>query len=212
MINTFRTLPKDVGIAFSGGVDSVVLFHVVKSLKRNITLFTYDHLTETSKQELAFAQNFASINNVKLVVERQPQDVPKGDSKERYWSECRNQWFNKQSIPIATGHHLNDAAEWFLMTSLQGGQDGYLLDYQNKNVIRPLIIASKNSILTYATHFKLEYIHDETNNDVNFNLRNKVRHKLLPEVLNTFPGFLKSVRIKIEEKEKRKLNEHNGFL
>lgn len=202
MINCFRTLPQKVGIAFSGGVDSAVMLHVARSLNREITLYTFDHKTESSKEEIDFAHSTAAYYNTPLVIgEIKVANIPCGDSKERYWSAERNTWFNSFDMPICTGHHLDDAAEWYLMTSLQGGNGGYLMNYQVENVIRPLLLSTKNSLMEYAKEHNLTYIIDPTNQDRNFNLRNKVRLELLPKVLEIFPGYMNTIKRKIIVKE-----------
>lgn len=199
-LNTFRTLPPQVGVAFSGGVDSVVLLHVLTLLKRDVTLYTYDHKLETSPQELEIARWYANLYELPLIVGELRDPVPKGESKEAYWSTKRNRWLSSFDIPICTGHHLNDAAEWYLMTSLGCGE-GYLLNYSRGNIVRPLLIQSKESIVRYANNHNLKYLDDPTNDDVSFNKRNNVRHTLLPQVLEVFPGYLNTIRRKIIAKE-----------
>lgn len=199
-INTFRTLPPRVGVAFSGGVDSVVMLHVLSALKRDVTLYTYDHRLETSPQELEIARWYASLYEIPLMVGELTVPVTKGESKEAYWSNKRNSWLHSFDMTICTGHNLNDAAEWYLMTSLGCGE-GYLLNYSRGNVVRPLLVQSKAAIVQYAKHHNLKYIDDPTNDDVSFNKRNKVRHHLLPTVLEVFPGYINTIRRKIIAKE-----------
>ena len=204
MINCFRTLPQKVGVAFSGGVDSAVMLHLARSLNRDIVLYTFDHKSEFSKEEIDFAHTTAAYYNIPIVTgEIKVAEIPCGDSKERYWSAERNAWFNSFDTTICTGHHLDDAAEWYLMTSLQGGNGGYLMNYHVKNVIRPLLLSTKNSLTEYAKKHNLTYINDLTNGDRNFNLRNKVRLELLPKVLEIFPGYMNTVKRKIVVKESR---------
>lgn len=199
-LNTFRTLPQKVGVAFSGGVDSVVLLHVLTSLKREVTLYNYDHKLENSPQELEIARWYSSLYELPLIVGELRDPVPKGESKEAYWSNKRNRWLHSFDMTICTGHHLNDAAEWYLMTSLGCGE-GYLLNYSRGNIVRPLLIQSKESIVKYANHYNLKYTEDTTNSDTSYNKRNKVRHELLPTVLQVFPGYLNTIRKKIIAKE-----------
>jgi tRNA(Ile)-lysidine synthase len=202
MINCFRTLPQKVGIAFSGGVDSAVMLHLAVSLGREVTLYTFDHKSETSNRELDFAYVTSRRYNLELVTgEIKVAEIPCRDSKERYWSAERNTWLNSFDTTICTGHHLDDAAEWYLMTSLQGGNGGYLMNYQVDNIIRPLLLSTKNSLVEYAEDHWLTYITDPTNADRNFNLRNKVRLELLPKVLEIFPGYMNTVKRKIIVKE-----------
>ena len=53
-INLFRTPPACCYLAFSGGIDSVVLLDILLRKRINVTLLTVDHNTEFSKVELHF--------------------------------------------------------------------------------------------------------------------------------------------------------------
>lgn len=201
MINTFRTLPKHVYIAFSGGVDSAVMLDIALKQKRDVTLLWFEHADdEMTKCEFEFVVKTANRYNLGLRVAFGTK-VPKGASKENHWATERNAWFKEFAGLVCTGHHLNDVAEWYLMTAIADAKGGFLTNYANDNVIRPLIITSKQKILDYAAKNELEYLSDPTNSDVNFNKRNKIRAELLPQVLSFNPGFLNTIRKRILEKE-----------
>ena len=194
-MNLLKSLPISVGVAFSGGIDSVVLVHRLKSLGKSVTLYYYDHGPEAVPDELEFVKQFADDNNFELKIETQNGFTPEGRSKEDYWSELRNTWFKKQSTVVCTGHHLDDAAEWYMMTALQG-TGGYIMDYQNENIHRPLLTIRKWQIEQYATTHNLEYFSDKTNFDCS-NLRSQVRTRLMPEIEVISPGIFKAVKNRI---------------
>lgn len=202
MLNVFRSLPRRVGIAFSGGVDSVAMLHAAMQRQCEICLYTFDHKTSTSEQEVSFAEHIAREYDLDIKIGTGSSAVPKGDSAERWWSEQRNSWFNAQDDIICTGHHLDDAAEWYLMTAATGN-GGFLLDYQNRNVIRPLITTRKDAVRRFVEG-RFEFIEDPTNADINFNLRNRVRHIVLPTMLSINPGLLNTIKRRIIEKENKK--------
>ena len=128
-------------------------------------------------------------------------------SMESYWSQCRNALFQGLDRPVLTGHHLDDASEWYVMSSLQG--QSKLLSYQNNNVIRPFIIIDKQKIIDYALFHKVMYISDPSNSDTDFNLRNKVRKQLMPEIAKVFGGVNTTVRKLILVKEKKEMLSNN---
>lgn len=198
-INTLKKLPIILNVAFSGGMDSSVLLDVCDARKCSITLLTFDHKTVTSDEEISFAQKTSKQYDVPLIIGNTPLTLQAGDSKERFWSECRNIFFNSQSHPVATGHNLNDAVEWYLMSALVGS-GGHYMNYQNKNVIRPLLTTSRQTIEEYCLAHDIKHIVDQTNFDVNFNKRNMVRHALLPCVLKVNPGILNTVKRNIIRK------------
>jgi tRNA(Ile)-lysidine synthase len=104
---------------------------------------------------------------------------------------------------VVTGHNLNDAAEWYLMTALIG-KGGQYINYSNKNVSRPLLVTSRAIIEAYAKSNNVNYIVDGTNFDINFNKRNLVRAQLLPKVLEFNQGFLNTIKRNIIKRENSK--------
>lgn len=199
-INTIRTLPKKLGIAFSGGIDSSVLLDIAIKKGCDITVLVFDHGNKISDEEIIFSEKIGKKYNLPVIIGNTDKKFPIGESKEKFWSECRNNWFNEFDMPVATGHHLNDAAEWYLMTALTGN-GGFYMDYKNKNVIRPLLVIKKSDIEEYSIENSVEYIIDETNFDLCFNKRNRVRHELFPVVKNINIGFLNTIKRNIIRKE-----------
>ena len=196
---TLKKLPQKLGIAFSGGVDSSVLLEVARKLNKEITLLTFDHQDKTSSDEISFAREVSLRYNIPLLVGSTTEIYPKGTSKEAFWSRSRNNWFKSLDMPVATGHNLDDASEWYLMTSLTGN-GGYYMDYSNENVIRPLLTTTKKDIVDFAKHHQVVHIHDKTNDDIHFNKRNRVRIELMPKVLEINVGFLNTVKRNIIRK------------
>ena len=71
--------------------------------------------------------------------------------------QLRYEWFNKLSKKyeydfVLTAHHLNDSIETFLSICLEGtGIEGLAgIPIKRDKFIRPLLFATKNSILEYA--------------------------------------------------------------
>jgi tRNA(Ile)-lysidine synthase len=178
-------------LAFSGGVDSTVLLNILLEKKIDVTLLTVDHGTDYSFTEVEFAFETSVRHGLEIVF----KDIPKFDkstSLESFWSRKRNLIFQSMDKPVLTGHHLNDAVEWYFMTFCQG--NARVIHYQNENVLRPLIITPKEKIIKYAEERKIEHLTDPTNSDSDFNLRNKIRNNVLPVVKTAFPGLETTVR------------------
>ena len=202
-MNLLRRLDKDKKyyVAFSGGVDSVVLTHYLLQKGYNIILLNIDHLNDWSKIEKDFTIKFGVKYNLPcrlFSINRQPIT---GESKEAIWSKEREAIFQQLEYNVLTGHHLDDAVEWYVMTTLGQGKS-YLLNYQNENIFRPLLLVKKEDIIEYAVKHNLDYLVDPSNLEDNA-LRNKVRLKLLPEITQVFPGIRKVVRKLILNKEQK---------
>ena len=196
----FAKPPQDVYLAFSGGVDSSVLLHNL--VKRGIctTILHVHHNTDWCDVELAFAKKEAKRIGLGLVEKRIPR-FDKSVSLESFWSKHRNAIFQDMDKPVLTGHILDDAIEWYLMSTCQGTVK--LLNYQNRNVLRPLLGTRKSQIYKYAEYFDIKYLTDPTNEDQEFNLRNKVRHSLIPQTEAIFPGIATTVLRLIKDKESK---------
>lgn len=196
----FSKPPKDVYLAFSGGIDSCVLLHNLLKRRIKVTLIHVDHNTEWCHKERDFSTKLADQFGIKIKYFRIPE-FDNSTSKECFWSNHRNTIFQSMDKPVLTGHNLDDAIEWYLMSTFQGTVK--LLNYRNRNVIRPMLGIRKDKIYEYAKYFHLDYLIDPTNSEVDFNLRNSVRINLLPEVETIFPGIGKTVLRLIKAKEKR---------
>lgn len=204
-MNVLRNLgPKGTHyyVGFSGGVDSVVLVHVLLKKGYKLTLINIDHLDEWSKKEIDFTIETAEKYGLDYLIRSITRVPEHGESKEAIWSRERDYVFQNMDSPVLVGHHLDDAVEGYVMNTLGQGK-AYILDYKNKNILRPLILVSKKKIHDYAKKHELEYLSDPTNEDNNFNLRNKVRNTLLPEIMKVFPGMRTTVKKLLLGKLKR---------
>jgi len=153
----------------------------------------------TAAAELEFVKTAASNAGIPLLVCKQTTQRNPKMSREAYWRQGRYAWFKEFDQPVVTGHHLDDAVEWYLMTALRGR--GEYMAYSNGNVVRPFLCQKKSAILDYAAKYNVKYLHDASNDDVEFAVRNRVRHSILPEALKVNPGLYNVVRKRIFNKE-----------
>lgn len=195
-LNHFRTLPADIYVGFSGGVDSVALVHSILSRGKRPILAFYHHGNDFADVEFEFAQSFSKTYSLQLIVEH--CHTPVVGSKEDFWRRGRQDFFQSLDSTVAVGQHLDDATEWYLFTALRG--HGEVYSYQTNNVVKPLILYSKEDITGYATHHNLKWLEDPTNNDSNFASRNRIRHNILPECIKVNPGFRTTIKNLIKEK------------
>lgn len=133
---------------------------------------------------------------VPLVVEFNKDKI--NSNKEHQWHEQRYKFFHSLNGVVATGHHLNDALEWYIITCLRGG--GHFMEYRNQNVIRPFLITKKAKLEEYASKYDVPFISDPSNTDGSFALRNDIRKNLIPEIHRINPGLATVVRNKIVSK------------
>jgi len=128
-------------------------------------------------------------------------DVQRGDSIEAAARAARYAVFARQECEyIVLAHHRDDQVETLLLQLLRGaGVKGLaampLLRIQDPGsripdpgILRPLLDVTREEILVYARDRGLEWVEDESNQDMYF-LRNFVRHEVLPVIARRFPAY-----------------------
>ena len=185
--------PREIkAIACSGGMDSMVLLYFLTRNHKLDVLF-FHHGTKTSDEAYEFLKEYCGKNKLNFIVEFINVQPEKGCSLEAFWREHRYAFLNNYNGTVATAHHLNDAIETWLFTSIHGNPR--LIPVINKNVVRPFIMVPKDEIRNYALRHQVPYVEDLSNYDVR-HPRNRIRHKIIPEILLINPGINKVIRKK----------------
>jgi tRNA(Ile)-lysidine synthase len=197
MIRIIGKIPRNVTIACSGGVDSMVFTHFLQAGKRNITLAYFNHDTHFSHKAQEFVENYANQNNLNLFIGR-VQGRKNKRSLEEFWRDERYAFLQRISSDYTiTCHHLDDCVETWLMGAFHG--QCKLIPFQrNENIYRPFLMTPKKEILKYAKRKEIEWIEDPSNQHTNF-MRNRVRHNIMPQVLTVNPGIRTTIRKKLIE-------------
>ena len=195
-LQPLRSVEKNSYVALSGGVDSIAIaHHLLRAGKLKAALW-FNHGDDASSHEYGVVHNFCRPNNLNLFIgDESMVDVRYSTSREKHWSDLRNTWFNQFDGQVITGHNLDDAVEYYLMTSFQG--EGHYTNYRNKNVCRSYLTTPKSDLVEYAKEHNLQWFEDPTNGDVEFTYRNRIRHMILPEVLKVNPGLFNTVKRRI---------------
>lgn len=91
---------------------------------------------------------------------------------------------------VATAHHLNDSLETVLLNLVKGtGMKGLAgIPVKNNFIIRPLLFASRDSILDYAKTNKIEWREDLSNSRDDYQ-RNFLRHQVIPSLKEINPNL-----------------------
>lgn len=183
-------------VGLSGGVDSVVLLHLLKQLSplRGFTLAAahLDHAIRPESAEDALVVEGLCRNwDVPLTTERcDVLSLAKAGklSIEMAAREARREFLRRTAAEqdmdfIVLAHHRDDQAETFLLRLLRGtgfsGLAGMLPCHGQW--LRPLLHISREQVLKYARQQNLEWREDSSNLDSRY-LRNKIRHHLLPQL------------------------------
>lgn len=189
-------LPKQFSLACSGGSDSMVALDFFLNGRYRPTLIYFDHGTEHGAVAKEFVTAKAKEFGLELKLGFIADNRRSGKSIEEFWRDERYNFFNSIDGPIITAHHLNDAAEWWLFSSLAGNPK--LIPYSRNNVIRPFLMVSKEEIDSWASRKGVEYLKDPGNEDEKY-MRSIIRHTMMPTVLKVNPGFLTVIRKKYDK-------------
>jgi tRNA(Ile)-lysidine synthase len=186
----FVNFPKNLAVAVSGGVDSLALAILLNEFcqKNNIKLFaiTIDHKMRESSSiealELHKILKQKKISHQILTInwDNIPQKNIEAKLREARYELLYNFCKKNKIEHLFLGHHLNDAAENFLIRLFRGsGIDGLsvMQEISEANKIklcRPLLNNTKDELKTFLATKKIKYFEDESNQDEKF-LRNKIR-------------------------------------
>ena len=193
---------KRVVVGLSGGVDSVVLLHLLKghpSLKLS-AVHVHHGLSAHADAWARFCRALCRRWKVPLKVRRVTVSRARGRrGPEAAARAARYQAFRAVAADaVVLAHQHDDQAETVLMNLLRGagvaGARGMprrgRLD--GKALLRPLLEVSRHAILEYANAHRLEWIEDESNADEALT-RNFVRLRLGPLIATRFPRWRESL-------------------
>nr|BCX01740.1 MAG: tRNA(Ile)-lysidine synthase [Bacteroidota bacterium] len=178
-------------VAVSGGMDSVVLLHLLRFGGLDNPLFVghVDHaLRPDSALDAEHVQALCRAWQVPCVVRRLdvPRERQRGESLEAAARRLRYGALEEMARSlgarwIVTAHHLEDQAETVVLNLLRGAGLWGLRGIGRRQgiVVRPLLDISREEIRRYAERHGLRWREDPTNRDERFR-RNAIRHQLWP--------------------------------
>ncbi|MES9852696.1 MAG: tRNA lysidine(34) synthetase TilS [Candidatus Thiodiazotropha sp. L084R] len=188
-------------LAFSGGLDSCVLLHLLSELRPQLPYpLRAIHVHHGLQQGADVWQNHCEVVCAKydipldtLALELTPQ---KGQSLEAQAREARYEALAQRLNPgdlLLTAQHQDDQAETLLLQLLRGsGPAGLaamplITEFGNGWLARPLLQDSRESIEYYANAIGLNWQEDPSNQDERFD-RNFIRHSVMPLLQLRWPA------------------------
>ena len=194
---------KKLLLATSGGLDSMVMVDLFRKLSFEIAIAhcNFQLRGVESFEDQNFVQNYAESNEIKLFVTQFDTEAFAKDYKlstQVAARELRYNWFHElleteKFDYVLTAHHADDNLETFLINLVRGtGLDGLTgIPAQNENVIRPLLLFSRQEIEQYAKEDNIDW-REDSSNALDKYLRNKIRHNLIPILKELNTDFLSS--------------------
>ena len=196
-----------ITVAYSGGLDSHVLLHLVSSLPTlrpdiAIRAIHINHQLQTQSDDWArHAQLVCSeldipLTVVEVDVSRQHSDGPEASARLARYAAFAEHLQAGEHMLLA--QHSDDQAETFLLQALRGsGPDG-LASIPRKRTFadgfmsRPLLNCSREQLEGYAETNGLNHIHDVSNDDTSFD-RNYLRHEIMPLLKARWPAAARTL-------------------
>ncbi|AIM61812.1 potassium ABC transporter ATPase [Cellulophaga lytica] len=190
-------------VACSGGVDSVVLAHLCAALQLDFSIahcnFKLRDAASDADEEFVrqlalqlqkkiYVTNFNTVGYVaknKVSIQMAARDL-------------RYSWFAKlvkenNLETVLTGHQADDNLETFLINLSRGTGVGGLLGIPSKTsaLARPLLPFTRDEIEDFAKQNNIKWREDKSNKETKY-LRNRIRHKIVPELKELHPTFLQN--------------------
>ncbi|XXQ67604.1 tRNA lysidine(34) synthetase TilS [Neisseriaceae bacterium B1] len=194
--------PPKLTIALSGGLDSVVLLHLLCRARehRDLALnaiHVHHGLSPNADSWQHFCAELCQEWNVPFQAQKVQLNL-QGRGIEAAARQARYQAFAQLGAQtVALAHHSDDQAETLLLAIMRGGGVRALSAMGETQTLhtlsgslklwRPLLSFSRQDLADYAAKHELNWIEDESNQDTRY-LRNFVRQQWLPELQNRLPN------------------------
>jgi tRNA(Ile)-lysidine synthase len=206
-------------VAVSGGVDSMVLLHVLAPLQAELgTKFFVAHFNHQLRGRASDAdERFVSRAAAKLGLrfhtgrgDVKSHALQHGLSIEMAARELRHAFLAQTAVALkcpvlATAHHADDQVELFFLRLLRGSGGEGLAGMKwisgspaNRRVqiVRPLLDVAKEDLELFAKAKHLKFRADASNGSTDI-LRNRVRHELLPLLRTKFQPALNRTVLRV---------------
>lgn len=212
-LESFRQLPeRKVSVALSGGLDSVVLLHLLcrarEKLGGNISAIHVHHgLSSNADDWLMFCRQLCKQWQVPFIAEKVQLSTDKIGIEAAARAARYEVFIRQQMGVVGLGHHADDQVETLLLACLRGGglralsamqtYSEWQIDWQHSHddvqslnhhlkLWRPLLNYTRQTLAEYAQNHSLNWIEDESNQERHY-LRNFLRLDVLPLLQTRLP-------------------------
>lgn len=192
-------------IAFSGGLDSTVLLHLLAHLAKTESLpalsviHVHHGLQAVADAWPEHCRSVCAALGVPLQIVR--VQVQPGASLERAARDARYHAFTEVILPgevLLTAQHRDDQAETLLFRLLRGAGVRGLSGMPRQrplgkgHLLRPLLDVTRAELEAYANEHGLSWIEDPSNEDRQYS-RNYLRHQVFPALTRRWPQAVASM-------------------
>ncbi|MBN2215506.1 MAG: tRNA lysidine(34) synthetase TilS [Bacteroidales bacterium] len=204
-------------VAVSGGIDSMVMLDLFlkTGYRIGIAHCNFNLRGKESDGDQKFVSDFAGKRNIPLHItgfETQKYAAERGISIQMAARDLRYHWLGRIKKEhnyhcIAVGHNNDDSIETFFINLTRNSGIHGLTGIKPKfrDIIRPLLFASRQEIAAFAKSNHIDFREDSSNIETKY-LRNKIRHQIIPEFEKVNPSFksnIQEVVLRLRDLEKQ---------
>ncbi len=196
-------------LGISGGIDSMVMLELFirSGFKTGVAHCNFGLRGNESDEDQQFVKENAELHHLPFYTINFDTKHYAGENKlsiQMAARELRFNWFRKVKAEedyqyIALAHHMDDMVETFFINLSRGtgirGLTG--IRPRNSDIVRPLLFATRDEIITFSSENGIRFREDSSNNELKYT-RNIIRHKILPEFQKLNPGFNRTMIENIE--------------
>lgn len=186
--------------AVSGGMDSVLMAHLLKAAGYDISIahcnfqlrgteaIADQEFCQHLAQQLRVQFHTVNFDTTAYAAEKKISIQMAARDLRYHWFDQLRQQYNYDAIALA--HHQNDTIETILLNLTRGtgiaGLHGILP--KNGYLVRPLLFLNRDEIQHLIAQNKLGYVEDSSNSSTKY-ARNKIRHEVIPKLKELNPAL-----------------------
>jgi tRNA(Ile)-lysidine synthase len=203
-----RYAGRNIAVACSGGIDSMVLLHVLVKLNYRPKVLHVNYQLRGSDSDLdeAFINQYCTENKLQfelLRIDLKSQLECFGGNLQQEARKVRYDFFKSKTDDesvVLLAHHADDQVETFFLNLARGGGIMGLSCMLEENgiYVRPLLSFFKEEIRLFAKNEGVNWREDVSNYKIDY-ARNKLRTIFIPQMEAFNSGLKKQILLLIEQ-------------
>ena len=195
-------------VGFSGGADSTCALYITNLFKEEFNYkicavhFNHNLRGEESDQEAIEAEKFCQNNNIDFILvnlnfpNTTNLEAQARNARMSYWESIAA---NKEKTAVLLGHHLDDSIENMFIRLGRGSGLSGLTSLRDENIInnvlyvRLLLNIPRKDIESFLLSHNISNWQNDSSNQEDFCIRNKLRNTILPLIYQELPNFYSGI-------------------
>lgn len=208
-----------VYLAYSGGLDSSVLLHLLVNNHHNFEVIPW-HINHGLQDSADAMEDFCREQTSKYQLPLRVDHLNMGYDLSNVEAQARQLRYGLFEAAltakdcIVTAHHGDDQVETFLINAFRGSGSAGLRGVARRRLLgeglllRPLLSISREALENYAAEHKLQWMEDPSNQSLRFD-RNYLRQQVIPPLKSRWPNVHRNLETvaEIQRETQQLLNE-----